>query len=76
MMLKIPYANYPGLSLAISAQFKYVPQSKNREKKSPKPPFLKFKVVQGHGCWYLKKLFTSIMFVPICNGYHVKPAVK
>jgi len=54
-MLKISYAGCLGLSLAISSQFtvEMCAAARNCEKKSLKPLFGEFKVVQSHRCWYI-----------------------
>jgi len=39
-----------GLSLSISSQFTLL--QRKIAKKSRKPPFLKFKVIQDHRCWH------------------------
>jgi len=51
-MLKFLYAGCLGLSPAISVQFtlKMCVVDQNHKKKSPKPLFLGFKVIQGHHC--------------------------
>jgi len=51
-MQKIPYTGCLGLSPAISSQFalKMCAAAKNSGKKSLKPSFGEFMVVQGHGC--------------------------
>jgi len=51
-MLKISYAGYPGLYLAISSQFtlEMYAAAKHCEKFTKKPQFWGLKVIQGYRC--------------------------
>jgi len=63
-MLKIPIAACHDLSPVISTQFtlEMCVAATKREKKSLKTAIIRFKVVQGHRCWYPGKLVGSACY--------------